>query len=89
MYKEMVKTNLVNKSTRFISLTRLESSPSTSSSKPLMISGTSLSGVIEEYHRSTTKSLNNLSIKLSIEASTKGESTFLLHFVLDWTGEKR
>lgn len=42
-------------------------------------SGNSLSGVISEYHKSTTKSFSILSMKSFIAASTAGESIFLFH----------
>jgi hypothetical protein len=52
-------------------------------------SGASLSGVISEYHKSTTKSFNILSMKSLIAASTTGESIFLFHFGGGGTEESR
>ena len=82
-------THLVSKSTRFISFTLPDNSPRAWSIKPRISSGASLSGVISEYHKSTTKSLKILSVKLSKAATTEGEPTFHLHLETGSTVERR
>ncbi|BAT75056.1 hypothetical protein VIGAN_01285500 [Vigna angularis var. angularis] len=79
-YRRWKTRYLVSKSTRFISLTLPDISARTSMIIARICSGNSLSGVISEYHKSTTKSFKILSMNSLIAASTTGESIFLFHF---------